>query len=133
MVALELTSGQRQWELNVAGLATPWVAGDWLFIVSDDAKLVCINRGTGRVRWINQLPGFVRTKSKKGQINYSGPVLAGNRLIVVGSNGALVTLDPATGSFKTQTALKVPVSLPPVVADNMLFILDDSGRLHAFR
>ena len=42
MVALELTTGQRQWELNIAGIATPWVAGDWIFVVTDDAKMLCI-------------------------------------------------------------------------------------------
>ena len=42
MVALELTTGQRQWELNIAGISTPWVAGDWVFVVTDDAKLMCI-------------------------------------------------------------------------------------------
>src|SRR4051794_26662892 len=39
MVALEITTGQRQWELNIAGIATPWVAGDWVFVITDDAKL----------------------------------------------------------------------------------------------
>src|SRR5206468_1747545 len=39
MVALDLITGQRQWELNIAGIDTPWVAGDWLFVVTDQAKL----------------------------------------------------------------------------------------------
>ena len=94
MVALELTTGQRLWELNIAGIATPWVAGDWVFVVTDDAKLICISRQNGHIRWINQLPQFEQPKSKKGQIDYSGPVLAGGRLIVAGSNGALINVDP---------------------------------------
>ena len=89
MVALELTTGQRQWELNIAGIATPWVAGDWVFVVTDDAKLLCISRSNGHIRWINQLPQFEHPKAKKGEIDYTGPVLAGGRLIVVGSNGAI--------------------------------------------
>jgi outer membrane protein assembly factor BamB len=133
MVALELTTGQRQWELNIAGISTPWLAGDWIFVVTDDAKLLCVARQTGHIRWINQLPQFVKPKSKKGEIDYSGPVLAGGRLIVTGSNGALVYVDPATGSFQSQTRLGAPVSLSPVVANSTLYILDDRARLHAFR
>ena len=87
MVALELATGQRQWELNIAGIATPWVAGDWVFVVTDDAKLICLSRMNGHVRWINQMPQFEHPKSKKGEIDYTGPILAGGRLIVVGSNG----------------------------------------------
>ena len=133
MVALELASGQRQWELNIAGIATPWVAGDWVFVMTDDARLLCLARGNGHVRWINQLPQFVKAKSKKGEIDYSGPVLAGNRLIVTGSNGAIIYVDPTNGAFQSQSSIGAPISLSPVVANSTLYIFDDRARLTAFR
>jgi outer membrane protein assembly factor BamB len=133
MVALELITGQRSWEVNIAGIATPWIAGDWIFVVTDDSKLIAVAKTTGKVRWINQLPRFEREKSKRGQITYRGPVLAGGRLILVGSNGTLINFDPATGNYQSQTSLKVPITLSPVVADSTLYVLDDEGRLHAFR
>ena len=133
MVALDLITGQRQWELNVAGIDTPWLAGDWIFVVTDQGKLLCVSRQNGHIRWISQLPQFVKAKSKKGEIDYSGPVLAGNRLIVTGSNGALVYVDPASGSVVSQVNLGVPVSLSPIVAGSTLYILDDRARLMAFR
>jgi len=133
MVALDLTSGQRQWELNIAGIATPWVAGDWVFVVTDDAKLMCLYRLNGHVRWINQMPQFEHPKSKKGEIEYTGPILAGGRLIVAGSNGTLINVDPATGNYQSQTRVGAGVSLPPVVANSTLYVYDDDGRLHAFR
>ena len=133
MVALDLITGQRQWELNLAGISTPWVAGDWLFVITDDAKLICIARQNGHIRWINQLPQFAKAKAKKGEIDYSGPVLAGNRLIVTGSNGVLINVDPTTGSFQSQTNIGAGVSLRPIVANSTLYVFDDRARLHAFR
>jgi outer membrane protein assembly factor BamB len=133
MVALEITTGQRMWELNIAGISTPWVAGDWVFVVTDDAKLACIYRQNGHIRWIQQLPQFEKAKAKKGQIDYSGPVLAGNHLFVTGSNGTLIQLDPATGNYQTQTRLGAGVSLPPIVANSTLYVYDDDAKLHAFR
>ncbi len=133
MVGLELTTGQRQWELNIAGIATPWVVGDWAFVVTSDAKLLCISRANGHIRWINKLPQFQHPKSKKDEIDYNGPVLAGGRLIVVGSNGVLINIDPVTGSFQSQTNVGAGVSLPPVVANSTLYIYDDAGRLSAYR
>ena len=133
MVALDLITGQRQWELNLAGISTPWLAGDWIWVVTDDAKLVCVYRQNGHIRWINQLPQFQKAKSKKGEIEYSGPVLAGGRLIITGSNGALIFVDPTTGRFQSQTSVGAGVSLSPVVANSTLYIFDDRGRLHAFR
>jgi outer membrane protein assembly factor BamB len=133
MVALELTTGQRIWEANIAGISTPWLAGDWLFVVTDQARLLCLSRSTGKVRWINQLPQFEKPKSKRGQIDYEGPVLAGGRLIVVGSNGVVINVDPANGSFQSQTNVGSGISLAPVVANSTLYIFDDRGQLHAFR
>ena len=133
MVALELNTGQRMWELNIAGISTPWVAGDWVFVVTDDAKLMAVARTTGKIRWITQLRHFEKEKAKKGQINYSGPVLAGDRLIVAGSTGALINVDPTNGAVQSQTSVGADISLPPVVANQTLYVLDDSGRLRAFR
>ncbi|HET7575177.1 MAG TPA: PQQ-binding-like beta-propeller repeat protein [Sphingomicrobium sp.] len=133
MVALDLTSGQRMWELNIAGIATPWLVGDWIYVVTDEAKLLCIYRQNGHVRWIAQLPQFEKPKSKKGEIDYKGPVLAGNRLILTGSNGTIVQIDPATGNYISQMSIKASISLPPVVANSTLYILDDNARLHAYR
>ena len=101
--------------------------------MTDDAKLLCISRGNGHVRWMNQLPQFEHAKSKKGQIDYAGPVLAGGRLIVTGSNGVLINVDPVSGSFQSQTRAAAGISLPPVVANSTLYVLDDDARLHAYR
>lgn len=133
MVALELTTGQRIWELNIAGIDTPWLAGEWLFVITDEDKLISVNRQNGHIRWIAQLPRFVKPKDKKGALDYSGPVLAGGRLIVTGSNGAVISVDPATGSFVNQFSLGAPISLAPVVANSTLYIYDDRGQLHAYR
>ncbi len=133
MVALELNTGQRMWEQNVAGITTPWVAGDWVFVVTDEAKVVAMSRTTGKVRWINELPRWEKPKGKKGLIYYSGPILAGGRLILAGSNGVLVNINPDNGSFQSQTNIGAGVSVPPVVAGGTLYILDDKGRLTAYR
>jgi len=133
MVALDLVSGQRMWELSIAGIATPWVAGDWIFVVTSDAKLMCIYRQNGHVRWIAQLPQFEKPKPKKGDIEYSGPVLAGNRLILTSSSGQVIEVDPATGSYISQFAAGARIDLPPVVANSTLYVYDDQARLHAYR
>src|SRR3546814_11759976 len=51
MAAVELATGQRVWEVNIAGISTPWAAGDWVYVVTSDARLLCLSRGTGKIRW----------------------------------------------------------------------------------
>jgi outer membrane protein assembly factor BamB len=133
MVALDLFSGQRIWELNFGGISTPWLAGDWVFAVNDKAQLIAIARRTGKIRWINQLPRYRDKKDRKGPITYVGPILAGERLILAGSNGALINVSPADGSFQSQVKINDGVSFQPVVANNTLYLLTDGGTLIAYR
>ncbi len=133
MAAYELVTGQRIWELNLAGISTPSIAGEWIFTLTDDARLLAIARSTGRVRWITQLQSFRNEEKKKDAIFWTGPVLAGGQLWVASSRGALYRVSTGEGSAQAFAELKDPVSLPPIVADNMLYLLDDSGTIHAWR
>lgn len=133
MVAMDIASGNRMWEQNIAGISTPWVAGEWLFVVTDDARLMCLSRTSGKVRWIAQLKRYKNEKKAKNPIAWVGPVLAGGKLILGNSRGELIFASPADGSISSTLETKDGVSLQPIVANNMLYILDDKGRLSAYR
>lgn len=133
MAAYELVTGQRIWELNLAGISTPAVAGDWIFTLTDDARLLCIARSTGKVRWLTQLARFENEKKKKNPIFWSGPVLAGDRLWFVNSEGQVYSASVTDGQPSLLTDLGNAVTLAPVVANNTLYILDDSGRITALK
>ena len=133
MVALELNTGQRLWELSIAGISTPWVAGEWLFVVTDDARLLCIARTSGKVRWITQLDRWRDAKSKKGPISWTGPVLGGDRLILGSTDGALVNVNAATGAIQSTGKAGGAVRLAPVLAKETLYVLDDNGTITAWR
>lgn len=133
MVSLELVTGQRLWEINLAGISTPWVAGEWLYVVADDGRLLCIARTTGKVRWVSQLPRWKKAKHKKGQISWAGPVLAGDQLILVSTGGQIAFVSPLTGEVAKIVKNKTPIFLPPVVAGSTLYTVDIKGKLTAWR
>ncbi|NVE94493.1 PQQ-binding-like beta-propeller repeat protein [Altererythrobacter sp. JGD-16] len=133
MAAYELVTGQRIWELNLAGISTPAIAGEWIFTLTDDARLLAIARSSGKVRWIAQLQRYKDEKDRQGPIFWTGPVLAGGNLWVASSRGALYKISTGEGSATLYRDLDESVSLPPVVANDTLYILDDNGRIRAFR
>lgn len=133
MAVYELVTGQRAWEMNVAGISTPWVAGEWVFIVADDARIFCITRTTGKIRWIGQLPRWRDEEDREGAIRWTGPVLAGGRLILVSTDGRMAQISPADGSVQSLSAISGPTRLPPLVANGTLYVMDDSGRITAWR
>lgn len=135
MASYELLTGQRSWEISIAGISTPYVVGEWVYVMTDDGKLLCVARGSGKVRWLQQLARFrVETdKKKKDPIRWTGPILAGGRLIAVNSEGQLVEFSPTDGSTLATMEFKSSLSQSPVVANNMLYILADDGRITAWR
>jgi outer membrane protein assembly factor BamB len=133
MASYELVSGQRIWEINVAGITTPVAAGEWVFVLTSDAKLLCVQRASGKIRWLSQLPRYKDEEDKRGTITWRGPVLVNNRLIAANSEGQLWTISAGEGASSMMVDLKQPISVPPIVANNMLYVLDDSGRITAFR
>jgi outer membrane protein assembly factor BamB len=133
MVAMELNTGQRLWELNIAGMSTPWVAGDWLFVVTEQGQLMAIARGTGKIRWMTQLRRYEKQKSKKNPVYWKGPILAGDRLIVADSIGELVNVSVTDGAVLSIAKTGEKISLAPIVAGDTLYILSDDGRLSAWR
>jgi outer membrane protein assembly factor BamB len=134
MVAVELITGQRAWELNIAGISTPWVAGEWVFVVTDRAQLLAISRGSGHIRWMTQLQRY-RTagNDRSGAVFWRGPVLAGGNLVLANSVGQIAFVNPVDGQVRQTMAQNVGISLPPVVANNMMYVLDDNGMLTAYR
>lgn len=133
MAAYELVTGQRIWELNVAGISTPAVAGEWIFALTDDARLLAIARSSGKVRWMTQLQRYRDEEDREGAIFWTGPVLAGNSLWAASSRGQVYRISTGEGSASLFVDLKEPVSLPPIVANGTLYLLDDSGTIHAYR
>jgi len=133
MAAYELVTGQRIWELNLAGISTPAIAGEWIFTLTDDGRLLAIARTNGQVRWISQLPQFRKEEKKKDPIFWMGPVLAGNQLWVANSQGEVWRVSAGEGSAQLFAELDDPISLAPIVADGHLYILDDGGKIHAWK
>lgn len=133
MAAYELTTGQRIWELTLAGISTPSVSGEWVFTLTDKGQLLAIARNTGRIRWISELGRWKDPEDREGPIFWTGPVLASNRLWVASSEGEVRSVDVMTGEARLFTELKDSVSLPPLVAGGTLYILDDSGQINAWR
>ena len=133
MVSIELSTGQRVWERNFASTSTPWAAGEFLFLVTVEGEVICLTRAEGKVRWVLQLDEYRKAKSKKGPIQWTGPILAGDKLWVVGSARKMLAIDPYTGKQVGEYELPDAAFLAPVVADSTLYLLTDDGRLTAYR
>ncbi|HQS17915.1 PQQ-binding-like beta-propeller repeat protein [Reyranella sp.] len=132
MAGIDLHSGQRQWDRNIGGSQTPWPAGRFLFIVTGNADVVAMVRDTGKIRWVTPLTQYEDSK-RHVPVLWGGPVLAGDRLLLTSSLGDLLVVSPYTGEIMGKIDVRDRVRLGPVIANQTIYVLTDSGRLIALR
>jgi outer membrane protein assembly factor BamB len=128
--ALNAGDGETLWSIPEGAQAPVWPAGDSVFLVNDLGQLLRVEASTGAVIWRVTLP---QAERRRGVTAFHGPVLAGGRLIVATSDGALRQFDPATGTALGDVALPSGAASAPVVAGSTLYVVTEDGRLNAFR
>jgi outer membrane protein assembly factor BamB len=135
MAALDLKTGQRKWTSNQGSQGDILTAGESVFFVSDENKLIRISKLDGGISWSNQLPHFTKKSLKRRTdifVHY-GPILAGGRLILASSDGILREFDPVDGTLVSSSRLSYGAASSPVVVKETLYLLNTDGALLAFR
>jgi outer membrane protein assembly factor BamB len=128
--ATELRTGRRLWQLPLATITSLWPAGDVVYITSQGGDIYCVARETGQIYWIKELNRPLR---KKFRSEYSGPMLASNRLVVVNDKGLLLGFDPKTGAQTAKLQLGAPGFITPIAAGGLLYVLTNTGEIVAVR
>lgn len=123
LAAIDLKTGKRLWSRNFPGTQTPWVAGEYVFFISASNILMAISHSDGKIRWIKRL----------GKGHWAGPVLAGGRLIVISGAGRIANISPYTGTEVSIQGTGEKIFIPPIVAGNTLYFLNDKAKLIAMR
>jgi len=132
-VGFNLSTGDRAWTKEFGGIQTPWVAGDYVYLIDNSQRLVCLTRKEGKVRWVHQMPAFGNPDKKRYPILWSGPVLVSNRLVVVSSDGYAQALSPYTGQLLGRMDIPDGAYIAPVVANGTLYIYTNGAELVALR
>jgi len=133
LVAIELRTGRRIWDRQVVGIESPWVAGNYIFLLTTDSEIVAISRADGRIHWVRGLPRFEDPEDLEDPIIWTGPILASDRLIVAGSNEEALAISPYNGRILGVVGMPDAVTVAPVVADGSVYFLADDAKLIAYR
>lgn len=133
LVSIDLGTGNRTWTRDASGIQMPWVAGDYIYVVTTEAELLCVSAETGGIRWLTQLQRFRNMDDKVDPIVWTGPVLVGNRLVLASSRGKAISVSPYTGEILGEIKIPGGTFVPPVVAGSKLYILTEDAELVAYQ
>ncbi len=133
MAAYDLRTGRRIWERDIGGIESPWIAGDYIFVLTNDSEVAAVSRDTGGVYWVRPLPRFENPDKQQDPVVWTGPILASDRLIVAGSHGVAWALSPYSGKFIGEVEMPDGISVPPIVADGRVIFLSDDAELIVYQ
>ena len=133
MTAFDFRTGQRVWTQPAGSIGMPWIAGDFIFTVTTDSKIAALSKIDGSVVWVTQLSAFRKEEKRKDRIVWTGPVLAGERLVAVSSRGRMVIVNPYNGAIIEERKIGDGVMVPPIIANETVYLLNDKAKLLALR
>ena len=141
--ATDLRTGQARWTLPVVGVTAPWPAGDVVYVVSKNGEVICASRENGQIFWMRPLNEGFKSKRKGGVFGlggqrqnrpiWSGPLLANDRLLIVGQTGEMVVLNAKTGEITKRIDLKGSSITSPIALGDMVYVVTQEADLIAIR
>lgn len=141
--AMNARTGEPVWSIAADSTNAPWVAGDVVFLTTVQGELMPVNRTTGQIYWIKDLnEGIAKDKKGvfgigKGKVDsrnlpqWTGPVMAADRLVMVNSLGQAVALDPKTGEPVERVNLGGAAFIAPIAVGDKLFVVTEDAKLVA--
>jgi len=130
LAAVDLRTGSTRWSLPVSAITSPWPAGDVVFAIDQDGRVVCASRDSGQVYWIRDLNEGAK---KKKRAYWSSPLLASNRLISLSSKGDAVALNAKTGAVDRRIHLGADALIGPIAVNGVIYVVTDTAQLVAIR
>lgn len=130
VAAFDMMSGRTLWEQTMSSLNAPWIADDFMYVLTNRNELVAIFRADGRIKWIKQLPNFRHAKKKKDPYSWLGPVMAGGQLIVAEPQGSMLIISPKDGKDIKKLEIPENITVTPIVAGGRMYILTKDAKLH---
>lgn len=121
---LDLTTGRRIWEVEVGGINTPAMAENAIFVLTNDNSLIALDLASGKVCWRRKLPLY---DNERRHVAWSGPVLVGDHLLLTNSIHKGIVVDPKNGLVTRRFDVGHSVTVNPVVADEIVYMLTEKG------
>ncbi|MEL6583640.1 MAG: PQQ-binding-like beta-propeller repeat protein [Pseudomonadota bacterium] len=133
LLALDGSQAQRLWQLENGAQDLIAVGGGSIYVVTDRAILLRVLRETGDVVWAR---GFPQTHldlfDDERPAVYYGPVVAGGRVWLAGSDGTVTALDPEDGDVVSSFTVEGGLAAAPAIAGGRMYLLSRTGLLSAY-
>lgn len=137
LVAVNRRDGERKWTVQEGSYNPVVPVAGSVFVLTDKAAVKRLNAADGSEIWSAEMTEYEPIRRKRRGVRdafvYYGPVLAGGRVLVAGSDGVMRSYDPQSGAPLSQFEIPGGAGSHVAIAGGRLYILSADGRLHAYQ
>lgn len=137
LVAINRRNGERKWTAQEGSYNPVVPVGGSVFVLTDKAALKRLSAADGTEIWSAELAEYIPVRRKRRGVRdafvYYGPVVAGGRVMVAGSDGVMRAYDPQSGAPVSQFEIPGGAGSHVALAGGRMYIISQDGRLHAYQ
>ncbi len=122
MMAIDAKKGNYLWKKEIAGVVDFWAANGFLFVINNDNKLIALSQKNGGIKWVLQLPNFVKEKKPETKILYSGVTMVGDKLLISSVRGEILIISPLEGKIEKTVKLGSKIFHSPIVVNEKIYL-----------
>jgi outer membrane protein assembly factor BamB len=131
-------TGLKVWERFIVSKTKPILTQNYLFLITSDHYLMCIDLLSGETVWSQNLYKQVDKEKKleKTMKKIGAPtniIIANSKIIVITNNGHVLLFNYFDGKiYSKDRILKSKISSIPVVSKGSIYFFDGSFRLRKY-
>ncbi len=131
LMAVDIRTGVKLWQKEIAAASQPWIAGQFLFVLTTDGDLAALDKQTGKIIWTAIIP-YAADEERIGVFT-SGPLLANDALLIASSNGKLFSVSPYNGRIMGIADIEEGVETMPIMVDETLILTTKNAEMFAYK
>ena len=124
-IVYEVTNGNKLWNLKLSSVNPIVVSGESIYLIDTSGRLLCVNKSNGKLLWAAQL----KISQKGKEINWYGPLLSSNKLLLGNSNGQVISISPFTGKLLSKLNFSEELVANPIHLGTQIILISKEGTL----
>ena len=134
LISNSIITGGRNWNIDISGSQTPILSANQLYLVDNEARVICINKHTGEIFWITELEKYRRGTDTKNLNLWTGPYLINEKIHLISYFGDIVAISPFNGEILYNKKIGIKnIYSPIIVLNDQIFITDEKANIYRLK
>lgn len=127
-----LSNGVEKWQLDVSIKINPIFSKDFIFLITKNNFLICLNSNNGTILWSQDISNLLKKSLVKPNLkkigNYIDLKIADNKILIFTDKAKIIQIDPYTSKVVSLNEISNKLGSKPLFLNKNIYYLDNKNR-----